>query len=103
VAEMRVDHADIHRMGGRIGSMTEGLAGKVQAFQGELAGFGEPWGGDDIGALIGGCYNAVYELFMECVNDNLEGLGEQGEGVKAMAATYRESEDVSEIEVNNVA
>jgi hypothetical protein len=89
-------------MGRRIGSMTQGLAGKVEAFQGELTGFGEPWGGDDIGALIGGCYNAVYELFMECVNDNLEGLGEQGEGVTAMAATYREAEDLSEIEVNDV-
>jgi hypothetical protein len=78
------------------------LQAKVQAFKAEMQGYGEPWGNDDIGSLIGMCYQAIHEVAMECFGDNIGELAEHAEGVKAMAATYREAEDTSTIEVNKV-
>jgi hypothetical protein len=101
-AELQVDAEDIHRAGGGIASSAQSLRAKVQSFQAELQGYGAPWGNDDIGSLIGMCYQAIYEAAMECFADNIGELNGHAEGVKAMAATYREAEDTSAIEVNRV-
>lgn len=100
--EMRVDAEEIHRAGGGIVSSVETLQEKLRAFEGELRGFGQPWGNDDIGSLIGMCYQAIYEVAMECFTGNIGDLGGHAEGVKTMAATHREAEDVTTIEVNKV-
>ncbi len=102
MAEMRVDAEDIHRAGTGIASSAQALQAKLQEFQAELQGFGAPWGNDDIGSLIGMCYQAIYEAAMECFAENVGEMGGQAEGVKAMAATYREAEDTTAIEVNRV-
>ena len=102
MAELRVDAEDIHRAGAGIASSAQALQAKVQAFQAELRGYGAPWGNDDIGSLIGMCYQAIYEAAMECFADNIGELTGHAEGVKGMAATYREAEDTTEIEVNRV-
>jgi hypothetical protein len=100
--ELQVDFEDVHRAGAGIASSAQALRAKVQSFQAELQGFGQPWGNDDIGSLIGMCYQAIYEAAMECFADNIGELAGQAEGVQAMAATYREAEDASAIEVNRV-
>jgi hypothetical protein len=100
--ELQVDPEDIHRAGAGIATSAQALQAKVQSFQSELQGFGEPWGNDDIGSLIGMCYQAIYEAAMECFGANIGELLGDAEGVKSMAATYREAEDTSAIEVNRV-
>jgi hypothetical protein len=42
------------------------------AFEAELAGFGEPWGADDLGSLIGEVYTGAYAMAMNCYNSNLD-------------------------------
>jgi hypothetical protein len=102
MAELRVDTEEIHRAGGGIATSAQALRGKLQAFQAELQGFGEPWGNDDIGSLIGMCYQAIYDAAMECFEANIGEMEGHAEGVKAMAATYREAEDTTAVEVNRV-
>ena len=102
MAELRVDAEDIHRAGGGIAMSAQALKAKLEAFNAELQGFGAPWGNDDIGSLIGMCYQAIYEVAMECFASNIGELEGQAEGVRAMAATYREAEDTTAIEVNRV-
>lgn len=100
--ELRVDAEQIHRAGGGIATSAQALRARLQAFEAELQGFGEPWGNDDIGFAIGMCYQAIYEVAMECFGENISEMEGQAEGVQTMAATYREAEDTTAIEVNKV-
>jgi len=97
-----VDPEQIRSSGGGIQSSTQQLQADWQAFQGELAGFGEPWGSDDIGSLIGGCYQAVYEVAVEAYNDNLEDMAEHGEIVTMFADNHAKAEEHNVVEVNRV-
>ncbi|MBA9007244.1 WXG100 family type VII secretion target [Thermomonospora cellulosilytica] len=100
--ELGFDSPAIDRAGGRIQLSANDLKAKVDAFNTELQSYGQPWGSDDVGMLIGMCYQAIYEIAMECFQENIAELSEYGNSVRVMAATYRESEDLSAIEVNRV-
>ncbi|MDL4816851.1 WXG100 family type VII secretion target [Actinomadura opuntiae] len=100
--ELKVDHEQMLKSGRDIGNAATDLRSHWQQFQGELSSYGQPWGEDDIGSIIGGCYQAVLEVFQDCLDDNIEGVAEHGDGVQTMAAGYREAEDTSAIEVNRV-
>lgn len=100
--ELSVDPQHIRRSGAGVRSSAQQLRSELQAFQNHLAGYGEPWGNDDLGSLIGGCYQAISELAFDCYNDNIAELEGHADGVNAMASTYFQAEDVSAIEVNRV-
>ncbi|WP_309232121.1 WXG100 family type VII secretion target [Micromonospora tarensis] len=65
----------------------------LAAFQQELAGFGQPWGGDDIGSLIGAAHEAVAEFAFDCFGTAVDEIGAAGVDLGAMASTYREVEE----------
>lgn len=92
----------IRRSGGGIRSAAQQLRSELTAFQGKLAGFGQPWGNDDLGALIGGCYQAIHEVAMECYEENIAELEAEADGVNTMAGNYYQAETTTEVEVNNV-
>jgi len=92
----RVDPPSIRAGGAGITSAGGRLRQRVAAFQQELAGFGEPWGTDELGALIGSCYQAISDLAMEVYQDNIDELEAYGEDVGAMADTYDEAEQAAE-------
>ncbi|ACY96079.1 hypothetical protein [Thermomonospora curvata] len=100
--QYEVNPNSIKTAGGRIYTSAQQLKADWEAFQAELAAFGEPWGTDEIGSLIGGCYQAIYELAAECYADNIAALEEQADKVKIMAANHFAAEDASVIEVNRV-
>ncbi|GAA2615709.1 hypothetical protein SMC26_09850 [Actinomadura fulvescens] len=97
-----VDPEQIRGAGRGIQSSAQQLKADWEAFQGELAGFGEPWGTDDIGSLIGGCYLAIYEVAVECYNDNVQSLDEHAEKVQAVGTNYVKAEEHNVVEVNRV-
>ncbi|MFI0374374.1 hypothetical protein ACH35V_41500 [Actinomadura sp. 1N219] len=97
-----VDPEGIRRSGIGIGSSAQQLKADWEAFQAELAGFGEPWGTDDIGSLIGGMYQAIYEVAVDCYNDNLETMTEDADTVQAVAANHFRAEQHNVTEVNRV-
>jgi hypothetical protein len=101
-AELYVDPAQIQRSGAQISSAARQLHGQVSSFQQDLAGYGQPWGHDMVGSLIGGCYLAISGAAMESFADNTSALDDQGTRVQAMASTYRQAEDVNTADVNHV-
>ncbi|WP_131737604.1 hypothetical protein [Actinomadura roseirufa] len=100
--ELRIDHQQLLKNGRDLGTAARNVNAHWEKFRTELGSFGEPWGGDDIGSLIGGCYQAILGIFEECLGDNADGVAEHAEGVQEMAQVYRESEDTSHLEVNRV-
>jgi uncharacterized protein YukE len=65
----------------------------LDRFDDRLAGFGEPWGDDDVGFLIGLCYLPGYDTAMACFENNLDELGSYGDRLSAMADAYQDVDD----------
>jgi hypothetical protein len=97
-----VDPESIRRGGNGIRSTAHQIQAEWEALQAKLAGYGEPWGQDMLGMLIGGCYLAINEVITECIQENVNGLQDHAEGTTVMAANYLQAEDASAIEVNRV-
>jgi uncharacterized protein YukE len=76
---------------------------KVADFEAKITGFGEPWGGDDIGMLIGIAHGAVFEAAMECFKENAKELTERTQALEAMATNYTRMEDANSAAVNSVS
>ncbi|GAA1775837.1 hypothetical protein [Actinomadura chokoriensis] len=100
--ELRVSEADLRKAASRLGQAIDQMDQDLAAFKGELSGYGQPWGGDDIGMLIGACYQGAFELAMDCYDSNLDELDSFAEDLEEMADNYKDAEDLSEIEVNRV-
>ncbi len=88
----QVEPEAIRDGGSGIRDAADQLRARLGAFQGELAGFGQPWGNDDLGSLIGMCYQAISDVAMECYQRNIEELGYMGEGVEIMADNYEDAD-----------
>jgi hypothetical protein len=88
----RVDPQSIRTSGQDISTAADQLSQQVAAFQAGIAGFGEPWGTDDLGSLIGMTYQAIAEMAMECFQDNITDLAAYGEDVGTMADTYESAD-----------
>jgi hypothetical protein len=97
-----VDPERINSAGGGITTSAQQLRADWKAFEGQLASFGEPWGGDDVGFLIGGCYQAIYEVAAECYAENVDEMEAHGENVKTVAANHQSGEQANLVEVNRV-
>lgn len=52
--------------------MVERTVTQLEGFQNELESFGEAWGNDDLGMLIGEVYKAALSLAMNCLFSNLD-------------------------------
>jgi hypothetical protein len=100
--ELNVDPKSIKRGGAGIRSAAHQARSEWQALQSKLSGYGDPWGGDMIGMLIGGCYSAIYEVAAECIESNITGLTDHAEGATVMASNYFQSEEASTVGVNRV-
>lgn len=83
-----VDPPAMRSSGQGIAMSADQLTQLVTGFQQSLSGYGEPWGADDLGSLIGMAYQSISELAMECLQDNITELAGYGEGVTTMADTY---------------
>ncbi|MGW5556951.1 WXG100 family type VII secretion target [Micromonospora sp. NPDC003944] len=62
--------------------------GQLESFEAQMAGYGEPWGGDDIGSLIGGVYTGVAAWVLDCIGVAAEEIGAAGSDLTAMADNY---------------
>ncbi|GAA2423146.1 hypothetical protein GCM10010191_38840 [Actinomadura vinacea] len=100
--ELRVSRDDLRRAATMLGQAIDRMDADLSALEGELGGFGQPWGGDEIGMLIGACYEGALDMAMECFGTNMDELDGFVEDLEKMADNYRGAEDLSEIEVNRV-
>lgn len=74
------------------GAALQGVAGRLteelSAFQAELAGYGRPWGSDDIGSLIGAAHDEVSSFAFECYQSALEEMQAAGADISTMGDRY---------------
>lgn len=89
---MDIDPDQIGSAGRGIRSSAERLRSEWATFQQELASYGEPWGNDDLGSLIGMLYQGVHELAADCYQDNASAIDADAERMNTMATNYRETE-----------
>ncbi|GIF66123.1 hypothetical protein Ais01nite_41580 [Asanoa ishikariensis] len=88
MADLGVDSAALRYSGGGVRNTAEDMSQRLAAFQSELASYGQPWGNDDLGSLIGMAYETVLDVAMDCITENLGGLAEDGAGLVGMADSY---------------
>ncbi|MFG2103774.1 WXG100 family type VII secretion target [Micromonospora echinaurantiaca] len=68
------------------------MAEVLEQFESTVQGLGEPWGGDDLGALIGELYLGIHDLAMSCFEGNGEVLGQFAAGLHTMADAFEEAD-----------
>lgn len=89
----QVDPDHLSASGAAMQVVAERLSEELSAFRAELAGFGAPWGSDDIGSLIGAAHDEVSAYAFECYQDALEEIASAGIDVAVMGTKYAEIEE----------
>jgi hypothetical protein len=87
-----IDPDGIMRAGDGITTAAQVISREVSQFQGELAGFGEPWGNDDVGSLIGMVYGIISELAFDTYTGNADEIQEIGGLTRQMGQNYSDTE-----------
>ncbi|MFI0484394.1 WXG100 family type VII secretion target [Actinomadura sp. 9N215] len=87
----------------RLGQVADEFNQQVQQFESQISGYGEPWGGDDIGMLIGIAHGACFEAAMKCFKENVEELDERVKALEAVAKNYTKMEQSNVQTVNTIS
>ena len=88
-----VDPERLSATGSALQSVASRLSSELASFQSELAGFGAPWGRDDIGSLIGAAHDEVSSWAFECYQDALDEMASAGADVVDISAQYTEVDE----------
>ena len=89
----RVDPARLSESGAALQGVASRLSSELASFRSELAGFGTPWGSDDIGSLIGAAHEEVASWAFECYRDALDEVASAGADVVDISARYTEVDE----------
>jgi hypothetical protein len=87
-----VDPAVLRQADERIGAAIADAEATLAQFEAAVAAFGEPWGADDLGSLIGEIYLAAYAMAMNCYNSNLDTMDGYATRLAVAADRYEESD-----------
>ncbi|MEU9740362.1 hypothetical protein AB0E12_14380 [Micromonospora chersina] len=90
--EIEINPEAIIDAGDNILASAQRIRSAVSAFNAELAAFGTPWGGDDLGSLIGMVYETIRDLAMETYDANLVEIEDIGKLSRVMGVNYQETE-----------
>ena len=83
--ELDVDTESLRQAKVLIGNSTAQTDAALSGFIAELEGFGQPWGDDTLGSLIGLSYQGIFEVAMDCFASNLDLIDEYAERLGAAA------------------
>ncbi|MFI2709242.1 hypothetical protein ACH495_03795 [Micromonospora sp. NPDC018662] len=89
---VEVDPDGLGASGLALGGVATRFGQALTAFRAELAGFGRPWGSDDIGSLIGAAHDEVSAFAFECFGTALAEISAAGADLGEMATRYAETE-----------
>lgn len=92
MAGIEIDIDGLDTAGRRLDGTAARFVDALSAFQAQLGGFGQPWGGDDIGALIGAAHDEVSAWAFECYQAALDEIAAAGVDLSGMAASYTATE-----------
>jgi uncharacterized protein YukE len=100
--QLDVDPELMRSSAGGMTSASDTLQTHFDGFQQDLAGQSDAFGDDDLGSLIGACYQAIHELAFGSYNDNNSAMRDHAQSVHDLADGYQQSEQASTGEVNDV-
>jgi hypothetical protein len=89
---IQIDSAALKGAGGQLQQVADRFIAEFDRFAAEMAGYGAPWGGDDIGSLIGAAYQEVSSYAFECFGEAIEELGVVGADLDGMGQRYEQVE-----------
>ncbi|MGY0232315.1 hypothetical protein [Longispora urticae] len=84
-----IDPDKLSASGQGLGAVATRFTTALAAFRTEIAAYGQPWGADDIGGLIGAAHDEVSSFAFECYQAALEEIGVAGEDLVGMAGQHR--------------
>ena len=96
--EIDVDTESLRQAKVLIGGSTGETDAALSGFIAELERFGQPWGDDTLGSLIGVSYQGIFEVAMDCFASNLDLIDEYAERLGA-AADEIDATDTQQAEV----
>lgn len=88
-----VDPQRLAASGSALQRVAARLSAELALFRSELAGFGTPWGSDDIGSLIGAAHDEVSSWAFECYQDALDEMAAAGADVVDIGARYTDADE----------
>jgi hypothetical protein len=100
--ELKVTVSDIRKAGSELQRVADQLDSQIGSFEGAISGFGEPWGGDDLGMLIGLAHGAVFDAAMECFDNNLSEIEGIAKALGVMADNFESAEQGATEKVESV-
>lgn len=83
---------ELENAGRRLSDVAARFGDALAAFQAEISGYGQPWGSDDIGSLIGAAHDEVSSFAFECYTAALDEITAAGEDLVGMAEGYRSTD-----------
>ena len=83
--EIEVDTEILRQAKVLIGGSTAEADAALSSFIAELESYGQPWGDDTLGSLIGLSYQGIFEVAMDCFASNLDLIDEYAERLGAAA------------------
>jgi hypothetical protein len=98
--QVDIDPDGIMRAGDGITTAAQVINREITQFQSELAGYGEPWGNDDIGSLIGMVYGVISDLAFETYSGNTEEIQQIGGLTRQMGQNYSDTEAANTSGIN---
>lgn len=90
-----IDTESYRRAQLNIGRSSADTDAALTAFVNELRGHGEPWGNDELGALIGLSYQGIFAAAMDCFASNLDVIDDYAERLGHAAAAYDRADSES--------
>jgi hypothetical protein len=89
---VEISPARLRASGGTLANVAARFDAELRALQADLAAFGQPWGGDEIGLLIGAAHEEVARFAFECYASVRDELGLMGLDLAEMAEAYEKAE-----------
>src|SRR5512139_2826207 len=93
---LRKAASELQAAGDELSSLWDNLVALVQ-------GMGEPWGGDDIGMLIGTSYMSVQEAADDSYGGAAEDMAAMAESLTAMADNHEAAEQEMAADVSSIS
>ncbi|MBM0202689.1 hypothetical protein ACIA47_03990 [Micromonospora sp. NPDC051227] len=90
-----VEPALLRSGGDEVIGAAERFIGQLESFEAKMQGYGEPWGADDIGSLIGIAYTEASTWVLDCIGVAAEEIGSAGSDLTKMADNFELVEEAA--------
>ena len=84
----QVDPESLRATDDQIGSVFQSALADIERLEAETAAEDAPWGGDDLGTLIGEVYQGAYAMAFNCLYSNLDTMGDYSHQLSVVADAY---------------